>query len=322
MRLSDIVAALLGWLREATTTNLGLKALAMTIALGLFAYQKGQEDQQQRTVPVGVVMRLPPDAAKRELMTPIPASIHVTLRGSTRDIDRLIATGVAPVEVDLRDGRRDTLTFEDKMFSLPPGVDITIVDPPHIDLEWQDVVTRLIPVQASITSKPAEGYVVKGEPEVEPQEMTVRGPQSSVETLQFVRLAAFDVSGLTEGVYRRPIALDAPPNRMSYIGPRTATVSVVIARRVSEARFAKRPVEVVGVQNGVVSPRTVDVTVIGPPEVVRALRPEQVVPRVDLTKVSGLDLEKQKRGSLTAKVTLDLAHADAEIQPPTVNVRW
>ena len=82
---------------------------------------------------------------------------------------------------------------------------------------------RQIPVQASITGKPAEGFVVKGEPEVDPQQMTVRGPVSLVETMQFVRLAAFDVSGLTEGVYRRPIAMDAPPNRISYIGPKNAT---------------------------------------------------------------------------------------------------
>ncbi|MEZ4224623.1 MAG: CdaR family protein [Polyangiaceae bacterium] len=322
MKAAEVMAWLVAWLRDAFTSNFGLKALAFSFALGLFAYQKGQEDQQQRTIPVGVVMRLPLDSQKRELMTPIPASIHVTLRGSTRAIDRLIQAGVAPVEVDLRDGLKDSVVFEPSMFSLPPEVELTIVDPPNIELEWQDIVTRLIPVQASITGKPAEGYVVKGEPEVEPKEMTVRGPQSSVETMQFVRLAAFDVSGLTEGVYRRPIAIDAPPNRISYIGPKTATVSVIIARRVSEARFPKRPVEVLGVTNGIVSPRTVDVTVIGPPEVVRALRADQIVPRVDLSKLQGLDLEKLKHGSTTAKVIVELAEADAEIQPPTVNVKW
>ena len=320
--VSEIFAGLGAWLKEAATANVGLKALALAFAIGLFAYQRSQEDIQQRTFPVGVVMRLPPDAAKRELMTPIPASIHVTLRGSSRALDRLTQSGIAPVELDLRDGERDMVTFEAGMFSLPPDIEVTILDPPSIDLEWQDVVMRQVPLQASITGKPAEGYVVKGEPEVEPKEITVRGPASLVEVMQFVRLAAFDVSGLTEGIYRRPIAIDAPPNRVSYIGPRNATVTVSIARRVTEARFPKRPVEVVGIPNGVVTPRTVDVTVIGPPEVVRALRPDQIVPRVDLSKVQGLDLEKQKHGSTTAKVSVDIAQADAEVQPPSVNVKW
>lgn len=320
--VSDILAALGAWLREAFSANVGLKALALAFAIGLFAYQRSQEDIQQRTFPVGVVMRLPPDSAKRELMTQIPASIHVTLRGSSRALDRLTQTSIPPVELDLRDGQRELVTFEAKMFDIPPDVDVTIIDPPSIELEWQDVVMRQVPLQAAITGKPAEGFVVKGEPEVDPKEITVRGPASLVEVMQFVRLAAFDVSGLTEGIYRRPIAIDAPPNRASYIGPRNATVTVTIARRVTEARFPKRPVEVVGVPGGVITPRTVDVTVIGPPEVVRALRPEQIVPRVDLSKVPGLDLDKQKHGSTTAKVSVDIAQADAEIQPPSVNVKW
>jgi len=319
---SSVLGAVVTWLRGAFFENVGLKALSLAFAIGLFVYQKGQNDQQQRTVPVGVVMRLPPDAAKRELMTPIPASIHVTLRGSTRAIDRLLQAGIAPVEIDLRDGQRDAVVFDASMFSLPPDVEITIIDPPSIDLEWQDVVTRQIDLQASITGKPAEGYVVKGEPEVDPREMTVRGPVGMVEAMQFVRLSAFDVSGLTEGTYRRPIAIDAPPNRVSYIGPRNATVTVTIARRVAEARFTKRDVQVLGAPNAVANPRQVDVSVIGPPEVVRALRAEQVVPRVDLSKVDGLDLKATPHGSVSVKVTVDIAEAEADVQPPTVTVKW
>lgn len=316
----DLLGAISAWLRAALTQNLGLKALSLAFALGLFVYQKGQQDQQQRTVPVGVVMRLPTETAKRELMTPIPASIHVTLKGSTRAIDQLLQVGVAPVEIDLRDGQRESVVFETRMFTLPPDVEITIIDPPSIDLEWQDVVTRQIPLQASITGKPADGYILKGEPEVDPKEMTVRGPVGLVEVIQYVRLAAFDVSGLTEGTYRRPIAIDAPPNRVSYIGPRSATVTATIARRVSEARFPKRPVEVIGVPNAVVTPRQVDVSVIGPPEVVRALRAEQVVPRIDLTKIEGIDLKTH--GSTSVKVVVEVADAEAEVQPPTVTVKW
>jgi YbbR domain-containing protein len=322
VRLGDALAQLGAWLRAALTDNVGLKALSLAFALGLFFYQKGQQDQQQRTVPVGVVMRLPPESAKRELMTPIPASVHVTLRGSTRAIDQLIQAGIAPVEIDLRDGQRESITFEGSMFSLPPEVEVTIIDPPSIDLEWQDVVTRQVPLQAAITGKPAEGFVVKGEPEVDPHEMTVRGPVGLVEVIQYVRLAAFDVSGLTEGTFQRPIAIDAPPNRVSYIGPRSATVTVSIARRLAEARFPKRTVEVVGVPNAVLTPRQVDVNVIGPPEVVRGLRAEQVIPRVDLSKIPGFDPKTQPHGSASLEVTVDIKGAEADIQPPSVTVKW
>ena len=309
-----------GALRDALTQNVGLKLLSLIFAFGLFAFLHAQEERQQRTVPVNVILRLPPESAERELMTPIPASVYVTLRGSTRAIDSLMQTGIPPVEVDLHTGTRDTLVFEPKAFSLPHGLEITIVDPSSIPLEWQNVITRKVPVQASITGKPAEGYVVKGEPTVDPSQVTVRGPEELVEVMQFVRLASFEVSGLTDGTYRRRIALDTPPSRVHILGAHAATMTVSIARRVNESRFANRPVEVIGLVGAYSLPRTVDISVIGPPEVVHALRPEQVVARADVSQIPAVKAEKH--GSVTVKVTVDLAQAEVETQPPTVTVRW
>lgn len=320
--LRNLLTSVWTFLRESITENLGLKALAMVFALGLFAFVHGQEEEQQRTVPVPLVMRLPTAAAERELMTPIPASIHVTLQGSARAIDNLLQAGIPPVEIDLRDGRRETVVFDESMFTLPPETKITIIDPSSIELTWEDVATRQIPIQAAITGQPSDGYVVKGEPDVDPKTITVSGPVSAIEVMQFARLSAFDVSGLSEGVHKRRLGIDAPPQRVRYLGPQAATVAVTVARRVSEVRFENRPVEVLGVAGGTVAPRTVDVIVAGPPEIVRALRPDQIVPVADLTKVEGLDLKDQHHGATSVKVTLPLSHAEAEIQPPIVNVKW
>jgi YbbR domain-containing protein len=319
--VTSLLASLLAWTKEALTANVSLKALALAFAVGLFVYLHGQEDIQDRTIPVGLVMRLPRESAQRELMTQIRPSIHVTVRGSARELDRLVQAGVPPVELDLRDGRTKTVAFEHDMISLPPGIEIIIIDPPSIDLEWQDVVTRQIPIQASVTGTPAEGYVVKGEPAVKPPHVEARGPVGLVEVVQFARLAPFDVSGLTEGTYRRPIAIDAPPNRITYLGAKSAMVEVSIARRVTEAKFNRLKVEVVGVPRGTSNPRTVNVTLIGPPEVVRALRAEQVVPRADVGKL-GVNPETRLHGSMVVEVTVDVAHAQGEIQPPTVTVKW
>jgi hypothetical protein len=104
-----------------------------------------------------------------------------------------------------------------------------------------------------------------------------------------------------------------------FLGPAAATVTVTIARRVSERVFAERPVEVIGPAAAMVVPRLVEVTVIGPPEVVQALKPEQVVPRADLSKI---DLKEQHHGGATAPVTVELGGAEAKVQPPSVTVKW
>jgi YbbR domain-containing protein len=319
--LSSLLAVLLNFLRDAFTQNVALKSISLTFAVGLFAFLHGQQDIQQRTIPVDVVT-LPPEDGASVLMTQIPPNIHVTLRASSRAIDTLIRTGVSPIEIDLRGPQKKKVEFTEEMFSLPQDLEVIIIDPPSIELEWQNVVSREIPLQAAITGQPASGYVLKGEPEVEPKMITARGPASVVEVMQFARLSAFDVSGLTEGVWPRRIAIDAPPARVGYEGPQSADVKVTIARRVSESKFAERPVEVVGVPGAVATPRTVDVTVFGAPEVVRALRAEQIIPRADVSTVKGLNLEKTPHGSASVRLTVDLNKAEAEIQPPSVTVKW
>lgn len=319
--MGRLLAQLLASLHAALFANLGLKVLSLVFAVGLFVYLHRQEDTYDRAFPVGVFVRPPPPAANRELMTNIPPNIYVTLRGSTRSLERLMREPIPPVELDLRDGQKRSVKFEKDMLALPPGVEVIIFDPPTLRLEWQDVIERQIPVQASVTGEPAEGFVVQGQPVVEPKEVVVRGPKRVVEVMQFARLAAFDVTGLTEGTYPRPIAIDAPPPRAEYVGLPSTIVTVTIARRVSESKFKSIPVEVVGIPGAITNPRTVAVTVVGPPEIVHALASDQIVPRADLASV-GVDPKVQKHGSVVVPVAVELERADARCQPPTVTVKW
>lgn len=324
------MSGLLPWvwevLRAAAVHNFRLKLFALTFSLGLFAYFHGQGDSHQRTVPFDVISRLPPDSAKRALLTALPSAIYVTLKGPVRTLDQLDQSG-APIELDLSGGTRERIIFNESLLSLPRDVSVLAIEPKSVTLDWQSVVERDIPLQASLSGEPAEGFIVKGEPSVTPDKLTAVGPSGKVEVLQFVRLAPFDVSGLTEGIYRRRIALYPPPERVSFRRNQASTgesalVAVTIARRMSEVKFLNRPVSVVGVPIGFASPASVEVTVVGPPEVVRALRPEQVVPRADFGQLPGFNLKENKRGVRALKLTVDLANAEVQIQPPSVTVRW
>ncbi len=307
-------------LSRAFTQNLALKALAFALALGFFVYFHGQEDLEQRTLPVSVIS-MPKENGGRELMTKMPPSIQVTLSGSTRSLNKLIREGLAPVAVDLRDGLKPSVTFSRAMFVLPDDVELVAVVPPRLELEWEDVVTRQVPLQASFTGNPAEGHTVRGEPTIEPPRVTVKGPVSRVEVMQFARLAPFDVSGLSEGRFPRRLSIEPPPEQVRYLGSQTATVTVDVARRRSEKVFAARPVTVVGPARGIVTPRTVDITVIGPPEIVKALRDEQVVPLANVEAAGKWD-SSSTHGSANVPITVILLGAQVEAQPPSVTVRW
>ncbi len=314
------------WLQQAVTENLGLKVMALVLSLGLFGYIHAQEDVMERTVPVSVIS-VPPVGGDRELMSRIPPSIHITLRASARSIADLLQKGITPVEVDLREGSPESVEFTRDMFLLPRDVELVLVDPPRLDLEWEGIVTRQVPLEIKITGVPAEGRVVKGAPRIEPERVIVRGPDSVVGTMQFAELEPYVVTGLTEGTWARRIAIKVPPDRARILGVPAATVTVDVVRELATRVFTAREVVVVGAVGAHATPRTVDVTVVGPPDLVSALDAEQVVPLADLgalpTSTAGwVDGKPPMHGSVSVPLRLALERVTAETQPARVAVRW
>ena len=308
---------LLDRLRELVLENVGLKLLSFAFALGMYAFIHGSQDAQ-RTLLLDVVAIPPPDGAHRVLMTQLP-QIRATVRGSRALLDDLRSDEVGPVNADLRNGRTERLVLDPKAVPVPPGVWVEQVDPAVVDLKWEDEVDVDVPIQAAITGQPAPGFVVGTAPRVEPATVRARGPRSLVETLQHARLDAFDVSGLSrEGTFERTLSIDRPPPRVKFAID-TAVARVEIGRELIERQFVRIPVQIVGAARAVARPVDVDVKVKGPPEIVRALRTEQVVPVIDLAR-AGVALGVP--GSALAEPKVELDRCTAEIVPARVTVRW
>jgi hypothetical protein len=90
---------------------------------------------------------------------------------------------------------------------------------------------------------------------------------------------------------------------------------VDVAREVVERSFTRVGVVVIGRANAKAQPAEVDVRVSCPPEVVLALRPELVVPRVQVTSTAD-------HGSDAIPVLLSIDQCTVHVTPPSVIVRW
>jgi hypothetical protein len=156
--------------------------------------------------------------------------------------------------------------------------------------------------------------VVKETPTSEPATARVRGPKSEVMVLQHARADAFDVTGLAGGKYTRQLAIERPPGRVTYDAPSVAA-TVEIAREEAERPFPRVPVAVLGRAMAHAQPAEVDVRLSCPPEMVRALRPEQIVPRVQVTASA-------EHGSDVLPVQLTIDQCEVHMTPPSVVVRW
>ena len=301
-------------IRLALTKNMNLKVLSFGFALVLYSLVHGGQDAR-RSVVVDLEVGLPPESSDRVLVGSLPQSIRIFVRGSNQTIDNLRASSVS-VQIDLTTKQPSHMVFEPKMVRLPEGVNVEIeqFDPPTIDLHWEQRIVRDVPIQVSVVGTPADGFVVKGPLVAEPKSAKVRGPQGDVMVLQHIRADAFDVRGLTEGSYPRNLAVERANPRLK-IEPTTVIVMAEITREVSERVFQKLPVSVVGIAKGKSTPGEVDVRLVCPPDIVRSLRPEQIVPQVEVTS-------KDASGSLSLPVQVRIDKCEAYVIPREVITRW
>ena len=302
-------------IRSAFTENLRLKLLSFGIALFFFSLFHGAQDAQ-RSVEVNLVVLMPPDNANRVLMSALPPTLRVTLRGSRAALEDLHADDIGNVQVDIHDGVTKRITFDPSQVHVPPDVTVEQVDPPAIDLSWEDEIVRDVPIELSVSGTPAPGFVVKGVPHADPATVRVRGPKTEALVLQYVRAESLDVSGLTEGTYTRHLALDKLPGRLVPDNSSQAVlVTVDITREVVERPFVKVPVAVLGQPKGKAQPTEVDVRLLCPPEILRGLRPEQVVPEAAVKSTA-------TTGSESIPVTVSVEGCESHTTPSSVVVRW
>ncbi len=301
-------------IKALLTENLNLKLLSLAFALVLYSLVHGGQDARG-SISVDLEVNLPPESGDKVLVGTIPRDVRIFVRGSTQTIDNLRG-GAVHMILDLTDAP-EHVVFNQKMVRLPDAmrVEVEQFEPPSIDLKWEQRITRDVPVQVSVVGSPADGFVVKGPLVAEPRTVKVRGPQSDVMVLQHVRADAFDVRTLAaEGAYPRQLAIEKPGPRLK-IDPQSVIVTAEITREVAERVFQKLPVAVVGPPKGKTQPAEVDVRLVCPPDIVRSLRPEQIVPQVDVQS-------KEPSGSMSLPVAVRMDKCEAYITPREVIARW
>lgn len=259
--------------------NLGYKLVALSLSLILFAVTRGSGDVQ-RSVDVPLAAALPPaERGNDVLLTPLPEKVRVTVRGAASAVGSLRGDDVGPVQLDLREGHRRSVRFERSMLRMPAGANIVSFTPPILELEWDTLASRVLPIRPTVLGAPAARSRIE-RLEVEPRQVRVRGPTQALELLDGVHTEAVDVTGLGPGRYERRVALESLREGLSLGVNTPARVSFEVVPEVQRRVFERLAVTAIGMPNVSLRPPVVDVVVRGAPAVVEALLPSQVVPFV------------------------------------------
>lgn len=297
------------------TSNIGLKASAIGVAIIMFSLVHGAEDME-RNVYVGVVVQPPPDAEDMILVTEIPDRIRIRLKGSRARLNAIRQENLPPVDVELKTKDEPTYYFEKEMFDLPAGVSVVGVVPPSLVFKWVPRATRELPVEVVLDGKLPRGLEWAAEPEVFPDTVAVEGPRDVVNSMRSVRSMEIDVSDLSEGVVQREIPLVGAPANTSFM-TQTVMLTLRIQAKTTERVLRSLRVNAEGEVPRAIRPRTVMLRIRGPETLVEALNPESVSAVVDLAD------PPETRGSVSVPVQVRGLPPDVEVldvDPPEVTV--
>ena len=226
--------------------NLGLKLLAMALAIGLWLSVAGETVIERGfEVPVGF-QNVPADL---QVAGDPPDTVHVRVRGPMSIVNRL-ALGAAVAVLDLageRPGERRLFDMFADRVRTPFGVEVIQVIPATITAALERAgAPRTVPVVPDIEGQPAEGFAV-GRISTVPESVEIVGPTSLLDSVVEAITEPVLIEGSSErvqslvtiGVSDRVLRLQTPSSA-------EVTVEIVpapVERNIQELAISSRSLE-------------------------------------------------------------------------------
>jgi YbbR domain-containing protein len=239
-------------------SNIGLKVLALIIALGLWL--AGHRDIE-RAIEVPVELRNVP----ADLMVTDNRVDYVVLRlMGPRTLVSTLDSEELKLSVDLKGARSGSASYPlgPHSFNIPRGVTVARITPPVIPLRLEPVMKRVLPVSVRVSSKPPTGYKIS-QTTVEPDTVSVEGPADDVKRLASVETIPIDVEE-TSGVLKRKVRLSADGKPFLFF-PDQVEVSITVDEEEINKDFEHVDVRAKAFEGiYAVSPRSVYLRLAGP----------------------------------------------------------
>lgn len=181
------------------TVNWALKLTAFVLAFLLWSVVKAEQPTlvEIANVPVRVENR---DAGWILTSPPEPQTVSLIVLGPSSELLRLAFDPpdiLVPVD-DVRDST-EVMQLRTTWVRIPGGSDnvrVQDVRPDAVELRFDRVETRLLPLSVRLSGSPAPGYAVAGPVHFEPSVVRVSGPRRRLARLDTLRLTPIDLNRL------------------------------------------------------------------------------------------------------------------------------
>lgn len=179
------------------TRNPGLKIISLILAVILWLFVKSETGGEVGLVAPVEFSSLPPTLIMVRLSDEV---INLRVSGSLSKVERLSTRDVR-VRIDLSSAKAGLNSFDilPRNISLPQGLTVTQMSPSTIKVEIDEVMDKIVRVNALVQGEPESGYRVS-RVTVDPRYIKLQGSKTQLKTLKEVPTEEIDVSGFKETV--------------------------------------------------------------------------------------------------------------------------
>lgn len=135
----------------------------------------------------------------------------------------------------------NVIPIHQAQISLPNGISILKINPDWITVKVENEIKKKLPVNISLTGKPAKGFMVVGL-KAEPMLVILRGSEDTLGQMDKVSTKPINIKGLS-GSFKKEVALDLVENLKLVDSPKIILANVFIKERLATKTFDNIPVQ-------------------------------------------------------------------------------
>lgn len=239
----------------------------------------------------------------------LPVEATTIFQGRRRDVSRLfLEVPRISVVIDSVPGPEMQVLLRPDMviYDRTLRVGATDVRPSSVELRFERRVTKEVAVEANIETTVAPGYVIVGDPIIDPPTVTVRGTESAVEAVQSILTERLSLRNVARSETHRLILQPPAESASLSMAPRSVQITIEVDSLLE--RSLSVPLRATGRAADQVrlGTNSVSIRLRGPARVVRSLSPSS------LSAVVRVDAVPERPVNLTVQIGLPEG-ADAEV---------
>ena len=239
-----------------------MKLISLVFAIFLW-YFVSSEDRVDMNVQVPVeIVNLPRDLI---IANQYKNTLDVTVSGP-RGLIRKISQGISR-SIDLSKGTpgNTVIANEPDSITVPRGITVLRINPTHISLVIDRLITRDLPLKAVTQGKLPEEYELVGIT-LKPERLEVAGPQDILGRETGISTIPIDLADVTHSISKE-VGLDLRPEVAELIGDPTVLANLEIRDKLVEKEIPKLEITTTGVvpeQSAKLSPSRLAVKALVP----------------------------------------------------------